>query len=170
MQKFGIEEARDGCYGMAAALSYWVFRCRDKGRSPAMGTSTWTFLESSIQNSAEISTTIEDYLQNLTNKLIGNLRPKELTWIVQPSQVIVRVDVLGEIKEMDADQNLDLYSWQDMLWAIAPEGFTEWDVLELCRTKAAIIQVLCRLRFEKDRALGKSELIEESTIEVTANV
>lgn len=135
-----------------------------------MGTTTWTFFESSIQNSAEISTTIEDYLQNLCDKLVAHLRPKELIWVVQPSQIIVRVADTGEIQEMEADQNLALYSWQDMIRAIAPEGFKEWDVLELCRTKAAIIQVLCRLRFEQDRALGKAELSEDTTIEVIANV
>jgi hypothetical protein len=71
---------------------------------------------------------------------------------------------------MKADQDLALYSWQEMIQAIAPDGFNEWDVLELCRTKAAIIQVLCRLRFEQDRALGKAEIAEETTIEATVNV
>jgi hypothetical protein len=170
MEKFGIREARDSAYGCAAALSYWVFRCRDKSRSPAMGTGTWTFFESSIQNSAEISTTIEDYLQNLCDKLLAHLRPKELIWVVQPNQIIVRVANTGEIQEMKADQDLALYSWQEMIQAIAPDGFNEWDVLELCRTKAAIIQVLCRLRFEQDRALGKAEIAEETTIEATVNV
>ena len=170
MEKFGIREARDSAYGCAAALSYWVFRCRDKSKSPAMGTATWTFFESSIQNSAEISTTIEDYLQNLCDKLLAHLRPKELIWVVQPNQIIVRVANTGEIQEMKADQDLALYSWQEMIQAIAPDGFNEWDVLELCRTKAAIIQVLCRLRFEQDRALGKAEIAEETTIEATVNV
>ena len=163
--KFGINEARDGCYGAAACLSYWVFRCRDKQKSPAMGTKTWTFLESAIQNSAEVSSTLEDYLQNLSNQLIANLRPAELTWIVQPTERIIRVGDGSEILEIDSDKNLNIYSWRDILSAIAIEGFSEWDVLELCRTKASIIQVLCRLRFEVDRALGK-ETVEELAIEV----
>lgn len=171
MNKFGIEEARDGCYGAAAALSYWVFRCRDRAKSPAMGTSTWTFLESSIQNAAEVSTTIEDYLQKLSDSLIAHLRPKELVWIVQPDITIQRVMNTGEILELDIDQDLPIYSWSEIIQAIAPEGFSEWDVLELCRTKAAIIQVLCRLRFERDRAIGRAELLEEgNTIEVAVNV
>jgi len=171
MQKFGIEESRDSCYAAAAALSYWVFRCRDKGKSPAMGKNTWTFLESSIQNAAEVSTTTEDYLQKLSNSLIAHLRPKELVWIVQPDIVIQRVTANGEIMELDRDQDLAIYSWAEILQAIAPEGFSEWDVLELCRTKPAIIQVLCRLRFERDRAIGQAELLEEeNTIEVTASV
>lgn len=165
--KFGINEARDGCYGASACLSYWVFRCRDKQKSPAMGVKTWTFLESAIQNSAEVSSTLEDYLQNLSNQLIANLRPAELTWIVQPTERIIRVGNGDEILEIDSDKQLNIYSWRDILSSIAMEGFSEWDVLELCRTKASIIQVLCRLRFEVDRALGK-ETVEELSIEVEA--
>lgn len=165
--KFGINEARDGCYGASACLSYWVFRCRDKQKSPAMGTKTWTFLESAIQNSAEVSSTLEDYLQNLSNQLIANLRPAELTWIVQPTERIIRVGNGDEILEIDSDKQLNIYSWRDILSSIAMEGFSEWDVLELCRTKSSIIQVLCRLRFEVDRALGK-ETVEELAIEVEA--
>lgn len=171
IENFGIRDARDSAYGCAAALSYWAFRCRDKNKSPAMGTDTWTRLTSSIQNAAEISTNLEDYLQQLSNLLISNLRPKELIWIVQPAQTIVRINDLDEIQEFDSDQQLAFYSWRDMLAAIASDGFTEWDVLELCRTKAEIIQVLCRLRFEVDRALGKTEIPEdETTIEVAVNV
>lgn len=169
INKFGIKDAKDSCYGCATALAYWVFRCRDKSKSPAMGTATWTYFESSIQNSAEISTTIEDFLQYLANKLISNLRPKELIWIVQPTEKIVRINEVGEILELESDQNIDsFYSWQNMLEAIKPDGFSEWDVLELLRTKASIIQVLARLRFEQDRALGK-ETIEDDFITVEVN-
>jgi hypothetical protein len=42
---FGIQNAADSAYGLATALSYWVFKCRDRAKSPAMGTKTWTFLE-----------------------------------------------------------------------------------------------------------------------------
>lgn len=171
MQKFGIEESRDSCYAAASCLSYWVFRCRDRAKSPAMGTKTWTFFESSIQNAAEVSTTIEDYLQKLSDSLISHLRPKELVWIVQPEITIQRVMDTGEILELDIDQDLPIYSWSEIINALVPEGFSEWDVLELCRTKAAIIQVLCRLRFERDRAIGRAEVeLEENTIEVMANV
>ena len=88
---YGISQCKDHAYGVAAALSYWVFRCRDKSKSPAMGTKTWTYLESSIQNSAEISTCIEDFLQILSNKLIASLRPLNLPtrqnirqWLLNP--------------------------------------------------------------------------------------
>lgn len=163
---FGINDARDSCYGASAALTYWVFRCRDKTKSPAMGTKTWTFLESAIQNSAEVSTTIEDYLQHLCNQLVSNLRPSELIWIVQPSSKIIRVNDIGEIQELNTDQSLNFYSWRDILNTLSIDGFSEWDVLELCRTKASIIHVLVRLRFEMDRALGKEQIEEINTIDV----
>lgn len=162
---FGIGNCADSAYGLAAALSYWVFKCRDRGKSPAMGTKTWTFLESAIQNSAEVSTTMEDYLQRLSNALISHLRPAVLTGIVQPEQRILRVTAdLSEIQELNQDEALVFVGWHDLLDAIAKDGFTEWDVLELCRTRAAILQVLCRLRFEEDRALGQDA--PEDTIEV----
>ncbi len=161
MDKFGINHCKDSAYGAAAALTYWVFRCRDKQKSPAMGTKTWTFLESSIQNSAETATCLEDYLQSLSDRLISHLRPAELTWVVKPSQRVLRVSQDGAtVQELDSDQELILIGWRDILEQLKPDGFSEWDVLELCRRKASIIQVLVRLRFEDDRLLGK-ETVEE---------
>lgn len=165
---YGMPQARDKSYGVAACLSYWVFKCRDRKRTPAMGTKTWTYLESSIRNSAEISTNLEDYLQRLCDKLCSQLRPVELTKIIQPTQRILRVNEdATEIKELPIDQNLIFMGWLDLLADIAPEGFTEWDILELLRTKAGIIQVLCRLRFEEDRALGLDEPEEFIEVEAT---
>lgn len=167
MQTYGISQARDKAYGMAAALSYWVFKCRDRAKSPAMGTKTWTYLEASIRNSAEVSTTLEDYLQYLADKLQSNLRPAVLSEIIKPKQRILRINADGsEIQELTSDQTLAFMGWHDLLADIAPDGFTEWDVLELCRAKAGIIQVLCRLRFEEDRAIGAD--VPDDYLEVEA--
>jgi len=156
MRIYGIPQVRDKCYATASVVSYWVFKCRDRAKTPAMGTKTWTYLESSIRNSAEISTSLEDYLQHLCDKLQSHLRPAVLTGIIQPEQRILRINADGsEIAELVSDESLAFAGWQDLLSAIAPDGFSEWDVLELCRSKAGIIQVLCRLRFEEDRALGQ---------------
>lgn len=167
---FGIANAANSGYGLAAALSYWVFKCRDRKRSPAMGTKTWTFLESAIQNSAEVSPSLEDFLQRLSNALIAHLRPAVLTGIVKPEQRILRVNAdLSEIQELTVDENLVFVGWRDLLDSIAIDGFSEWDVLELCRTRAAIVQVLCRLRFEEDRALGQdtpNDFLEVDAVEV----
>lgn len=158
-QHYGISQAKDRGYALAAALSYWVFKCRDKGKSPAMGTKTWTFLESSIQNSAEISVSIEDYLQRMATALVSHLRPGVLTGIVKPVQRIMRVNAdMTEIQELEADQNLIFVGWHDLLVDAARDGYTEWDILDLCRSRAAIIQVLCRLRFEEDRATGQENV------------
>lgn len=163
----GMPQCRDRCYGAAAALTYWVFKCRDRGKSPAMGTKTWTYLESSIRNSAEASVTVEEYLQKLSDKLMSHLRPVELTKILQPQQRIMRMNFDGsELQELDADQALIFEGWQDLLTLIAQDGFNEWDLLELCRAKTTIVQVICRLRFEEDRALGQDA--PEETIEVEA--
>jgi hypothetical protein len=165
---YGIPQTRDRSYGVAACLTYWVFKCRDRKKSPAMGTKTWTYLESSIRNCAEISTTLEDYLQKLCDKLLSQLRPVELTKIINPTQRILRVNEdATEIKELPIDQQLIFMGWLDLLDDIRQDGFTEWDILELLRTKAGIIQVLCRLRFEEDRALGADEPEEFIEVEAT---
>lgn len=165
---YGISQCKDKCYASASVLSYWVFKCRDRSKSPAMGTKTWTYLESSIRNSAEISTCIEDYLQHLCDKLQSHLRPSELTKILQPEQRIMRVNSDGsEIQEIASDQTLLFLGWQDLLLDIFTEGFTEWDVLELCRSRSSIIQVLCRLRFEEDRALGQDTPDDVLEVEAT---
>lgn len=165
---YGISQTRDRSYGVAACLTYWVFKCRDRKKSPAMGTKTWSYLESSIRNCAEISTTLEDYLQKLCDKLLAQLRPVELTKIINPTQRILRVNEdATEIKELPIDQQLIFMGWLDLLEDIKQDGFTEWDVLELLRTKAGIIQVLCRLRFEEDRALGMDEPEEFIEVEAT---
>lgn len=167
---YGIGNCKDQSYGVAAALTYWVFKCRDRVKSPAMGVKTWSFLESSIQNSAEVSTCIEDYLQRLSTSLISHLRPAELSKIIKPEQRIIRVNAdLSEVQELTSDEQIAFVGWHDLLNDIAPHGFSEWDVLELCRTKATIIQVLCRLRFEDDRALGQDtpdDILEVEAISV----
>lgn len=168
MQIYGIAQARDKCYALATALSYWVFKCRDRRTSPAMGTKTWTYLESSIRNSAEVSTTLEEYLQQISDKLKSHLRPAVLTGIIQPQQRIIRLNADGsEIQELEGDQDALFMGWHDLLADIALDGFTEWDVLELCRSKASIIQVLCRLRFEDDRLLGQDTPEEFIEVEAT---
>ena len=168
MKYYGISQTRDRCYGVAACITYWVFKCRDRKRSPSMGTKTWTYLESSIRNSAEISTNLEDFLQKLCDKLLSQLRPIELTKIINPTQRILRINEdATEIKELPVDQQLIFMGWLDLLEDIKQDGFSEWDVLELLRTKSGIIQVLCRLRFEEDKALGidvPDEFIEVEVI------
>lgn len=166
-----MPQAKDRAYGLAAALTYWVFRCRDRAKSPAMGTKTWTFLESSIQSCAEVSTCLEDYLQLLSTRLAAHLRPAELTMIVRPQQRILRVSQDGgEVIELNADQTLVFQGWRDLLERAEGDGFTEFDILELCRTKATIIQVLVRLRFEQDRLLGQDLPIEIDAEAVDAGV
>ena len=167
MKHYGIKETRDRSYAVAACLTYWVFKCRDRKHSPAMGVNTWTFLESSVRNSAEISTNLEDYLQALCDKLFSHLRPFELTKIINPSQRILRINEdATEIKELPVDKQLVFMGWLDLLEDAKPYGFSEWDVLEILRTKAGIIQVLCRLRFEEDKALGLD--VPDEFIEVEA--
>lgn len=169
---YGMPHCRDKIYGAAAVLSYWVFKCRDRKRSPSMGTKTWTYLESSIKNSAEISNNLEKFLSTLCDKLISFLRPSELNLIISPKQRILRVNGdATEIQELDADKTAVFFGWLDIIEDIKTDSATEWDVLDLLRNQAGIIQVICRLRYEEDKLLGQEEPVEviditETTTEV----
>jgi hypothetical protein len=53
MRHYGIPQTRDKSYGVAACLTYWVFKCRDRKKSLAMGTKTWTYLVLPIANNSK---------------------------------------------------------------------------------------------------------------------
>jgi len=158
---FGMP-VKDPETALASALSYWVFRCRDKNKSPAMGLKTWTFLQSSIQNSAIPAKTIDDYLCLLARKLMAlHLSPLEWGRIIAPEQTILRakrkLDGTLEIQTLDSDQQnaaLLWRSWEDILLEM---GIKQRRVLLLCRDKAFLIATYCRVRFEEDRALNQPE-------------
>lgn len=173
MRVFGIPQVEDKKIAVAAALTYWVFRCRDKQKSPAMGLKTWEFLQSSIKNSAIPSKSLEDYLETLAGKLVTpHLKPKELTFILQPAQIIQRINQDGEILEFDADQNnlgLQFQSWREIMSSLAPEGITDRHVLQTCLKYPHLITTYVRVRHEEDKAIGQEEVLDE-IIEVTANV
>jgi hypothetical protein len=159
---YGIE-VNDKTTALACALSYWVFRCRDKAKSPAMGLKTWEYFQSSIQNSAIPSRNIDDYIENLAKKLVvAHLNPKEWTRIVSPNQVILRASMnedgsIGEIQQIDSDRHLQWLGWQDILSSLKPQGIGDRHILNLCKSKPHVIATYCRIRFESDRALNIPE-------------
>lgn len=170
---YGID-SEDSVTALASALSYWVFRCRDKAKSPAMGLKTWEYFQSSIKNAAIPSRNIDDYIEALTNKLIvAHLNPKEWTRIISPNQVILRANVnadggLDDIKQIDSDQSLQWLGWMDILDTLKLQGIGERHILNACRSKPHIITTFCRVRFECDRALNIPEETE-NTLDVEAN-
>lgn len=170
---YGIE-TKDKPAALSSALSYWVFRCRDKSKSPAMGLKTWEYFQSSIQNAAIPSRNIDDYIENLSKKLIVNhLNPKEWTRIIAPRQVILRASVnedgsMADIQQMDSDQHLQWLGWQDILNSLKPEGIGDRHILNMCKSKPHVITTFCRVRFECDRALNIPEETENTLdVEVT---
>jgi len=159
---FGIQ-TEDKATAIAAALSYWVFRCRDRAQTPAMGVKTWEYLQSSIANAAIPSRTVDDYLENLCKKLvISSLRPQQLAWIIQPNVAVLQAvrnedGSLGEIKEFKNDQEHPFIGWQHLLNDLKREGITERHIVGLCREKPHIVATYVRVRYEEDKQIGKAE-------------
>lgn len=169
---FGIK-TEDKTTAIASALTYWVFRCRDRAKTPAMGVKTWEYLQSSITNAAIPARSVDDYLEGLCKKLVvSNLRPKQLSWVVKPSIVILQAEKdsegnLGEIKELQSQQENTFISWQQLLSDLRREGITDRHIVKLCREKPHIINTYVRVRFEEDKAIGKEEIEKaEETIDV----
>lgn len=157
---------------LASALSYWCFRCRDRAKSPAMGLKTWEYLQSSVTNSAIPSRNLNDYIENLSNKLIvPTLKPKEWAFIINPQQKIQRINQDGAIYEFFDDQNnlgLQFIDWNDLLNSLASQGITDRKVLQSIIKYPHVITTYVRVRYEEDKAIGHEEI--EETIEVESNV
>lgn len=166
---YGIPQVANKKIALGAALTYWVFRCRDKNKSPAMGLKTWEYLQSSIKNAAIPAKTLEDFIENLSNKLIvPTLKPKEWAWVISPSQTVQRIKDSGEILEYYADQsNLGLVfeSWRSIMVSLAPEGISDHHVLNTLLKYPHIICTYARVRYEEDKAIGKDEVTESVEVE-----
>jgi hypothetical protein len=150
--------------GLASALTYWAFRCRDKQRSPAMGIKTWEYLQSSIENAAIPSRSINDYLVHLGKKLIvPTFQPKEWRRLFDSKQVVLRASRLedgsvGDLLEVTTDQAVNWQSWETILkqWGVE-FGITERHILKECLTKSQMVSLYCRLKHEEDKLLSTYE-------------
>lgn len=179
---YGIDNVRDRYYGAVVALTYTVFKSRDR-KGPVSGTSMWSVLQSRIANAAETSNTLEQYIQSLATGIKSWFNPKELARIVQPQQRIFRVSADGgEIAEFDSDEIGNVYGHRDLLVDIAThecQGFQSLDregqaivlddiereMLNICRQEAVIVTMLCNVKHQLDKALGQDSA-EEEYIEV----
>lgn len=169
LRLYGIPQVEDKKIAIASALTYWVFRCRDKNKSPAMGLKTWEYLQSSIKNAAIPAKRLEDFIENLSNKLIvPTLKPKEWTWVIAPTQTVQRIKDNGEILEYFADQSntgLLFESWRTIMMSLEPEGITDRHVLQTILKYPHIICTYARVRYEEDKAIGKDEVTEAVEVE-----
>ena len=147
----------DRITSLAAALSYWVFRCRDNS-SAANGLKTWEYMQSSIQNAATPSRSLSDYLVNLSLKLsVPTLKPNIWRQIVQPNQVVLRAAVsedgsLGDLQQFNKDQALAYQDWEQLIhqWRIE-YGITERHVLRVCLNRPQIVTLYVRLKHEEEK-------------------
>ena len=166
-------QTNDRSIALAAAITYWVFRCRDKQRSPANGIKTWEYLQSSIENAAIPSRNLNDYIQFFCKKLIvPTLNPKEWTKLINPQQVILRATKnedgsIGELQQLDKDQILIWQGWDEIIkqWNLE-FGITDRHILKQCLEKSQIITLYTRVKYEEDKVLWLEKQDNEATIDV----
>jgi len=164
---FGIS-TNDPVTALAVALTYWVFRCRSKTTSPAMGLKTWTYLQSSITNASLPARQVDDYIAGLCQRLIvPHLNPMEWSRIIAPKQRILRAQLnedgtvreLQEMPELESYLPLQWAGWEDLM---RMHGISERQILALCRTKSYLVASYCRVRHEEEKALNLPELETEA--------
>jgi hypothetical protein len=156
---------------LASALTYWCFRCR-VNNSPANGLKTWDYMQSSIQNAAIPSRTLNDYIVQLCHKLIvPTLKPQLWRKIVVPTQVVLRAALsddgaIGDLQQLDKDQGMAWQTWEQILdsWKVQ-YGITERHVLKECLFKPQLVALYVRLKHEEEKALWLNQE-EEETIDV----
>jgi hypothetical protein len=156
---------------IACSLIYWVFLCRNKEKTPAMGLKTWEYLQSTITNSATVALTIPDLLESLCKKMVvDHLNPKILSKIIKPEQSIYRVNKdMTEIIELQSDQskdNLHWIGWESLVESFANIGVTERHIIRECKQYPHVLVALVRLRHEEERAIKLNFDNEEDLIDV----
>ena len=180
-QFYGISNASDRYYGAATALTYSVFKSRDRKNSPVQKKKliVWTILGSRILAAANGADSIEDYLQLLCEGLKSWLNPKELARVVNPESRIFRVNVdASEIMELNQDTFLNIFGFRDLIEDLASHEVKEFasldedsqqvviqdielKLLDLMRKKYRIIECLCNIKHNIDKELKQEEAIEE---------
>lgn len=151
---YGIQ-TEDEKLALASALSYWIFRCRDKTRSPANGLKTWEYLQSSIINAAIPSRSVNDYIETLTKRLIvPHLNPNEWMRIISNGEILDDSHWVG---------------WENILESLKPFGVRERHIIDACREKSHIVATLCRVRHEQDRSSHISEIDTLETLDAEFN-
>jgi hypothetical protein len=162
-------QTEDSKTGFACALAYWCFVCRNKDKSPAMGIKTWEYFQSSLVNAAIPSTTLNDFLENFSKKLVvPHLNPVAFTKIINPQQRVIRINQDGELLEFETDQkqNLQWLGWESILNSLAPLGISDRHILGQCRNYPHVIAALVRLRHEEEKALKTNLEDLQETINV----
>lgn len=166
-EKFlGISQTPNYKYAIAALLTYWVFKCRDRKHSPAMGEKTWTYLKTSIENAANTAIRLETYIANLQKYLVTeNLRPSELQAIIgndPANPIVVRLHPeTGEMIEAN-DEKLQGTGWRDLIdYAFKKENCNDRHILDLLRKESSMIQLYCRTKFDEDKLIGLDKTKED---------
>lgn len=182
MNLYGIPGTNDPAVALAAATSYWCWRCRDYGKFKNKAIwDVWRYFQDSIANSAVTAKTLEGYINNLAGKMhCQTLSVRKWNEIISPDLVVLRAKrnadgSLGDLMEFDQAQSYPAFrSWNEILAQdLAPKGITERHILELLRPKEMspcsvtyLIATYCQARHEEDLIRGVKE--EEETIDTEA--
>lgn len=136
---YGIPGTNDPATAYAAAITYWVFSCRDKKRSRASGLDKWSRLQTCIQNAAIPAQTIDQYIAQLAERLtVPTLIPSRFSKMLanpENQRSIWIGDRDGnELQQLTPDNNRGVFiSPQELLRDLIVQGITERQILTRCK-------------------------------------
>lgn len=176
---YGIRGCTDASTAFISSVTYWVFSCRDKNKTPAQGLDKWSYLGSAIKQSAVTAETIEQYISNLASRLKTTApilsRYAKMLSHEENQRVILfgdRTDSgIDNIREYSGLKSMPIYvSPADVLQDLLIQGIHEHDILAIAKPtrlggKPFVIQMYCQVA---DQIFGYQPLSEEEVIEVEA--
>lgn len=177
---YGIRGCTDPATAYLSSVTYWVFCCRDRNKTPAQGLDKWSFLGSAIQQAAVTAQSIEQYQANLADRLKATApilsRYSKMLAHEENQRVILfgtRTEAgLTDLQEVSDHKNMPIYaSPADVLQDLLAQGVHEAEILSIARPtrlggKPFVIQMYCQVA---DQVFGwQPPSEEENTIEVEA--
>jgi len=160
-----------------AAVSYWIFSCRDLSKTPAKGLGKWSYLGSAIAQSGTISSTVDEYSANLASRLktaapIPSRFGEMLTHEENERIVLFGTRTEDGLKDIveptPGSKSPILLTPADVLQDLLAQGIHESDIVRLAKPAVHggmpfVIQMHCQVA---DQIFGYQAPTEEKGLEM----
>lgn len=179
---YGIRGCTDPATAYISSLTYWVFSCRDRNKTPAQGLEKWSYLGSAIQQAAVTAQSIEQYQANLADRLKAKspvLSRYAKMLVHEENQRVILFGTkteagLTDLQEFSSHQALPIYaSPADVLQDLLAQGIRESEILKIAKPtrlggKPFVVQMYCQVA---DQVFGWQPPAEEDeTIDIEVGV